>query len=147
MSILKSTKAGKSGIPLTLYYLMTQGWYEPIQYNSYTGKTEQDTTTICPGPIPSGCKKNPSKFLNIYHDSEGVARMYLEIRQKEKAVNDWGIKPEYTYTFNVDTLGDLDLVLAYWNEQKKTNRKRALRDKIINQSKKESMLWFSKSPF
>ena len=138
MSIVKSTKSGRSGIELTLYHLLEKGWYQPERRDSFAHKVSVDHSKICPGPVIS----NNPHFLHITHDKNGVAKMHLRLKIVAKSANEWGIKPTYIYKFPVNTLADLDLVLAFW-EESKINRKRALRDLITKQSEAESNMWFS----
>ena len=138
MSIIKSTKSGRSGVELTLCHLLENGWYQPEIHDSFAHMVSVDRSKICPGPVIS----NNPHFLHISHDKNGVARMTLRLKILAKSANEWGIKPTYIYEFKVNTLADLDLVLDFWNECK-INRKRALRDLIMRKSKQESNMWFS----
>lgn len=127
MSILKSTIAGKSNVPITLEWLLNNGWEYRKPKGNKDFKTLLDRTKIYCG----------SHFLNIgffIHEQEFKGyKIY------------WSYKTNASiYKFYINTFADYDKIVKYYNEYRPKERAK-LKNKILIQPEieKESLLWYS----
>lgn len=131
MSILKSTKTGKSAIPITLNYLKNQGW-------------------------KWATKKDPNNANRIIADTSKMVcdGHYLTIRDVMIEVDN-GLRHEmlpiwtyhthaYNYELVIKTIGDYEQVAEYFKVQKQ-NKKQRLKEALLKRPdiKVISNLWFN----
>lgn len=96
MSILKSTKSGKSAIKLTITYLTDNHWHWKAPSNA----ADIDYNKIW---------KNQKDYLNLIYDRDRkVISIYLRYCTEK-----------FAYTFYVKTLADLELVECFWQKLRK----------------------------
>lgn len=127
MSILKSSKSGRSAIQITLYDLLERGWYEPKGY----------ADRICPKEEGADDKKF-KHFLTRYHDKDS------ELTKMAYTLSTGNDDKGRIYTISIETFQDLDDLLNYWYA-KKINKKRKYRDVLISKAIKErpkTEYWF-----
>lgn len=128
MSILKSTVAGKSGLPITVEWLLSHGWEYRSRPDIDTGKPVQDFTKLyCSG-----------HFLNL--------ETYVDFNLQRHTNIVWTYKTNAAiYKFYIKTFGDYDKIVEYYNEYRQKERAK-IKNKILNQPeiKRESMIWFDK---
>ena len=119
MSILKTTKAGKSVVKITKEYLLSRGW-------------TTDEALI----YPPKCNKN-SIFLricNYFSDDETTFELRLSTFQK---VDDRPPmkKLEYLHTIPIETVSDLELLEKFWYT-KSTIKKRKYKKQLLAKATK-----------
>lgn len=106
MSILKSTNSGRQNIPLTVEYLLQNGWY-------YTS-TEEGERDWRLAQAPIKIYKDPNHSLILFNNTNTSYEnrkdhplfMYYDT-DKEKS---------FRFDFIVKTVGDLDDVEEYWKD-------------------------------
>ena len=131
MSILKSTKTGKTAIPITLKYLTNQGW---------NWATKKD---------PNNANRTITDTSKMVCDGH-----YLTIRNVMVEVGN-GLRPEllpiwtyhthaYNYELILKTIGDYEQVAEYFKVQKQSKKQR-LKEALLKRpdTKVTSNLWFS----
>ena len=127
MSILKSTVAGKSNVPITLDWLLANGWEYRTIKDPDTLKPVVDKTKIyCNG-----------HFLSIDNvlDAECCKRIV------------WTYKTNASlYKFYIKTFADYDKIVEYYSEYRPKERAK-LKNKILQhpEIEKTSLLWHSGS--
>lgn len=93
MSILKSTKSGKSAIKLTITYLTDNHWH----WKAPSNVADIDYNKIW---------KNNKDYLNLTYDRDrNITSIYLRYCTER-----------FAYTFQVKTLADLDIVERFWQK-------------------------------
>jgi len=93
MSILNSTKSGRTVVPITIKYLTDRHW----RFKAHSKFSPVDYDIIW---------KNSSHCLRIKRDNfREVQYLFLEFETTP-----------YTYRFTVKTVGDLDLVEEFWKK-------------------------------
>ena len=121
MSIIKSTKAGKSAVKITKEYLLSRGW------------TTDEALMYAP-------KKSHNKnelFLricNYFSDDETTFELRLSTFQKvddRPPLN----KLEYLHTIPIKTVRDLELVENFWYTQA-TIKKRKYKKQLLAKATK-----------
>ena len=122
MSILKSTVAGKSSLPITVEWLLSHGWEYRSRPDVDTGKPVQDFTKLyCSG-----------HFLNL--------ETYVDFNLQRHTNIVWTYKTNAAiYKFYIKTFGDYDKSL---NTTPNIGRKSAQRLRIkfsINQKSNEKV--------
>lgn len=135
MSILKSSVAGKSSLPITIEWLLSHGWEWRMTKDPDTLKPVQDKTKIyCCG-----------HFLTV------ETRIVTDLEQMKNVESYeifWTYKTNAAlYKFPVKTFGDYDKIVEYYSEYRPKERAK-IKNKILNstQVKREESLWFSKPP-
>ena len=106
MSILKSTNSGRQNIPLTVEYLLQNGWY-------YTS-TEEGERDWHLAKTPLKIYKDNNHSLILFHSSnksnekgkEDICFVYYDT-DKEKS---------FRFDFVVKTISDLDDLEEYWKD-------------------------------
>ena len=127
MSILKSTVSGKTNVPITLEWLLDNGWQYEKTKDCDTLKTVLDRTKIC-------CDGH---FLNIENFVHGQEIPEYKIY--------WSYKTNASkYKFYIKTFAYYDKIVKYYKEQRPKERAK-LKNKILQQPgiEKTSLLWFS----
>ena len=106
MSILKSTNSGRQNIPLTVEYLLQNGWY-------YTS-TEDGERDWRLAPTPMKINKDENHCLVLFNNpnrydknrKDNFCFMYYDY-DKDKS---------FRFNFIVNTVGDLDDLEEYWKD-------------------------------
>jgi hypothetical protein len=125
MSILKSTVAGKNNVPITLEWLLANGWDFRMKKDPGALEPKLDKTKIyCDG-----------HFLSIDNvvDAECCKRIV------------WTYKTNAAiYKFYIKTFADYDKIVEYYKEYRPKERAK-LKNRILQQPEieKASLLWFS----
>lgn len=116
MSIIKSTKSGKSALNITIEYLLSRGW------------TCNELAYIC---APKKANKNNIflRICNFSGDDETTFELRLSQFQK---VDDRPItkKEEYLHKIPIKTVSDLELVENFWYT-KDPNKKRKYKKQLL----------------
>ena len=119
MSILKTTKAGKSAVKITKEYLLSRGW-------------TTDEALI----YPPKCNKG-SIFLricNYFSDDETTFELRLSTFKKVDDIPPMK-KLEYLHTIPIDTVSDLELLEKFWYT-KSTIKKRKYKKQLLAKATK-----------
>lgn len=120
MSILKSTKSGKSAVALTLDYLINHHWCK---------RCPSDTATIDDMRI----WKNKKDFLYITYTPEGSISSFSLRYSTEK----------FVYTMTVRTLTDLEIVEQFWRKMHidKGNAVKFLKQNVPDLQEEANTFW------
>lgn len=130
MSILKTTKAGKSAVKITKEYLLSRGWTTDGDLLIYAPKKDYNKNDI---------------FLRIcyyFNDDETTFELKLSTFQKvddRPPLN----KVEHLHTIPIKTVSDLELLEKFWYT-KSTIKKRKYKKQLLAKSTKTTIASSSK---
>ena len=131
MSILKSTKTGKSAIPITLKYLENQGW---------KWATEKD---------PNNANRIITDISKMVRDGNYLTIRNVMIedgsRLRHEMLPIWTYHTHaYNYELVIKTIGDYEQIAEYFKAQKQS-KKQHLKEALLKRpdTKVISNLWFS----
>jgi hypothetical protein len=123
MSILKSTKSGKSAIALTIDYLLEHHWCK---------RAPNDIAIIDDKKI----WKNTKKFLYINYEGNHISSFSLRYSTNKS-----------TYTMYVRTIADLEIVEQFWRKTNILNNQenaiKFLKEKVPDLVEESCAFWDS----
>lgn len=122
MSILKTTKAGKSAVKITKEYLLSTGW------------TNDEMIRIC---APKKSHNKNDIFLRICNYSgDDETTFELRLSTFQKVYDRLPMKKiEYLHTIPIKTVSDLELLENFWYT-KDTNKKRKYKKQLLDKATK-----------
>lgn len=121
MSILKTTKAGKSAVKITKEYLLSRGWTtdEALMY----------------APRKSHNKNNIFLLIGNYLIDDET-NFWLRLSTFQKVDDRPPMKQvEYLHTIPIKTVGDLELIENFWYT-KDQNKKRKYKKQLLDKATK-----------
>lgn len=137
MSIIKSTKAGKSAISLTKEYLISRGWKDE-EFIIHAPRKEHNKTDIF---------LHVRDYSSDYSNSNRIT-FELKLSSFQKVDDKSPMKHiEYLHTIPIETLRDLELLENFWYT-KDQNKKRKYKKQLLTKASKtiqvSSDYWWSK---
>lgn len=135
MSILKTTKAGKSAVKITKEYLLSRGWIED-DFLMHAPKKAHNKNDI---------------FLSIF-DNPNTNEVTFKLRLTSfEKLDDTDMPPikkaEYLHDIPVYTVGDLELVEKFWytkdpNKKRKYKKQLLLKTEYTKQVSPGNFWWY-----